>query len=57
MKELKVTGKFETHEAEVITNEIEDLLWEKDVLGDSSPQQLLGTLKYICGSLFCSSEW
>ena len=31
IKLLKATGKFETRKAEVITKEIEDLLWEKDV--------------------------
>ena len=52
MKELKATGKFEPKRADVITPEIEDLLWEKDILGDSNPQQLLDTLVFYIGLYF-----
>ena len=52
MKELKGTGKFECCKAVVITDEKEDLLWEKNVLGDSTPKQLLDTLVFYLGLYF-----
>ena len=38
MKNLKATGQFTVQQAETITEEIEDLLWNKGLLGDSTPQ-------------------
>ena len=41
MKNLKATGQFTVQQAEMITEEIEDLLWNKDLLGESTPQCML----------------
>ena len=41
MKNLKSTGQFTVQQAETITEEIEDLLWNKGLLGESTPQCLL----------------
>ena len=38
--------------AEPITTEEEDLLWEKGLLGDCSPQALLDTMLFLCGIHF-----
>jgi len=46
MKELKATGNFEVKQAEPITGEVEDLLWQKGLLGDSNLQTLLDTLVF-----------
>ena len=45
MKQLKSTGNFEVTKAEVITEEL-DLLWNKGLLGDYSPQVLLDTVLF-----------
>ena len=47
MKELKSTGKYQVKKAEVITEEQENCLWKKGLLGDKNPQQLLDTLIFI----------
>ena len=47
MKELKSTGKYQVKKAQVITEEQENCLWEKGLLGDRNPQQLLDTLIFI----------
>ena len=52
MKELKATGKFQVQKAQVITKEQEDSLWEKGLLADETPQQLLDTLIFYIGFCF-----
>ena len=46
MKQLKASGQFESKRAGVITEEMEEILWQKGLLGDSSPHQLLDTLMF-----------
>ena len=52
MKEIKATGEHKVKKAEVITEEQEDCLWEKGLLGDQYPQQLLDTLIFYLGLCF-----
>lgn len=50
MKDLKVTGNFKKKQADVITEEVEDSLWDAKLLGDNSPQALIDTVFfYILG--------
>lgn len=50
MKHLKVTGNFKKKQADVITEEVEDSLWDAKLLGDNSPQALIDTVFfYILG--------
>ena len=39
--------------ADVITDEQEELLWTKNILGDDTPQKLLDTVFYLNGIGFC----
>ena len=52
MKELQSTGKFQCKKAQPISREQENLLWEKKILGDHSPQALLDTLIFYIGLCF-----
>ena len=47
MKELKATGNHQVKRAEVISEEQEDCLWIKGLLGDKNPQQSLDILIFI----------
>ena len=44
MKDIKATGQHKVNRVEVLTEEQEICLWEKDLLGDEQPQQLLDIL-------------
>ena len=49
MKDLKPSGNFAVRQAETITEEIEDLLWSKGLLGDSTPQSLTySSFTWVC---------
>ena len=52
MKELKATGKFEAHQAAPISEDVEEVLWQKSVLGDSCPQTLVDSLVFYLGLYF-----
>ena len=59
MKELTEKGvKREKKKAEIITEDMEDILWKKGFLGDHSPQVLLDTMVYCNGVYFalCSGK-
>ena len=48
LKSLNGTGKYiYKKRAEIITVEMEDILWERGLLGDHSPQVLVGTMVAI----------
>ena len=58
MKDLKASGNFAVHQAETITEEVEDLLWSKGLLGDSTPQSLFDTVTLVFYlDLYCFKEW
>ena len=53
LKRLNGTGKYiHKKKASVITLEIEEILWEKGLLGDCSPQVLSDTMVYLIGLFF-----
>ena len=53
LKRLNATGKYvHKKKACVITVEMEEILWEKGLLGDNSPQVLCDTLVYLIGLFF-----
>ena len=53
MKRLQSNGIGSTHkQAEPITVEEEELMWESKVLGDHCPQSLLNTMIYMNGLYF-----
>ena len=55
MKKLNASGKFQRKQADVITEEIEDKLWEVKVLGDGTPQSLLDSL--LLHRIVLRSSW
>ena len=52
MKHLKATGNHSRKSAEVISEAIEDKLWESKVLGDNDGQSLLVSVFYYVGLCF-----
>ncbi len=53
MKRLQSKGLGSSHkQAEPLTIEDEELLWDKKVLGDHSPESLLNTMIYMNGLYF-----
>ena len=52
MKELKCSGMYQPKRAEVISIEDENLLWDKNLLGDSTPEQLINTMVFYIGLFF-----
>ena len=53
MKRLQTKGLGSSHkQAEPLTIEDEELLWEKKILGDHSPESLLNTMIYMNGLYF-----
>ena len=52
MKRLQSQGIGSKRKAEVLTVEEEELLWEKGVLGDATPQSLLDTIVFYNGLYF-----
>ena len=49
MKELRSTGNYQVKRAEVISEEDENLLWDKKLLGDGNPEQLINTMVFYIG--------
>ena len=59
MKERTAKGLAKKKQAEIISFAVEELLWEKCVLGDSNPLQLLWTMVFLlglCCALRCGKE-
>ena len=44
-------------QAEIITEEEEELLWVKGLLGDETPQRLSGHSGVLQWAIFCPKQW
>ena len=47
MKRLQSEGYMAQKQAEVLTKEDEDILWEKGILGSENPQSLLNSVIFF----------
>ena len=57
MKRLRSLGLgVKKKQAEPITSEEEDLLWERGLLGESNPRVLLDTMLFLWNPV-CSTQW
>ena len=52
MKELKGTGSYQPKRADVISAVDENMLWDKSLLGDETPEQLISTMVFYIGLYF-----
>ena len=58
MKELSSRGLgIERRRAEVISEEQEDIMWSKGILGTDNPRKLLDTLVYLLGTTLRIKSW
>ena len=46
MKELKGIGSYQPKRADLISAVDENILWDKNVLGDETPEQLISTVVF-----------
>ena len=52
MKQRKSMGLGATHVKDIVTEEYEEILWQKGVLGDENPDVLRRTMFYLIGTRF-----
>ena len=52
MKQRKSNAAYEKKKANTTSEELEDVFWEKELLGDSNPLVLLDTMVYYLGYYF-----
>ena len=52
MKELKGIGSYKPKRADVISAVDENILWDKNLLGDETPEQLISTVVFYIGMYF-----
>ena len=52
MKQLRASGNYKTKKAEIISDDIENTLWDRGYLGDTNPQVLFDTLVFYIGLYF-----
>ena len=52
MKLLRRSGSGLSNRSDIITYEEENLLWEKGLLGEHSPDTLRDTIVFMCGTYF-----
>ncbi len=49
MKRLSAMGRYMKKSSDIISEEMEDQLWDLEILGDQHPQALLDTMFYYIG--------
>ena len=52
MKKLKGTGSYRPKRAEAISAVDENMLWDKNLLGDETPEQLISTMVFYIALYF-----